>query len=189
MADEPRETEAAARGYADYLALGEGRSLARLLQVYQESAADPPTLSLGTLKDWSEKYHWQARVDEHVFEVNRLALERLRKNAAGERVKDFRRLEALLRALDDEKASRVLATLTKPSDLRNLVKTKHELLGEPLAERHEYSGPDGSAIKTEAKVEHGIPDGQLSAILANAAAVLGPGERGAETTEPEGTDG
>lgn len=59
-----RETIRAAQAFADYLAMGTGRSLEKLLDRYQIATSLPPTRRLMTLKGWSTAFGWQARLDE-----------------------------------------------------------------------------------------------------------------------------
>jgi hypothetical protein len=56
-----RETPRAAQAWADYLALGPDRSLAKLLHRYQ-TASNPPTRRLKSLADWSAAFDWQGRL-------------------------------------------------------------------------------------------------------------------------------
>lgn len=67
-----RETPRAKQAWNDYLAMGEGRSLENLLKRYQNQAA-APTNRLPTLKDWSRKHNWQARLSE-IAEQERQAI-------------------------------------------------------------------------------------------------------------------
>ncbi len=57
------EPEAATRAFNDYYELGPNRTLARLARTYRQSAGEPPTRSLATLKEWSTRWQWQARVE------------------------------------------------------------------------------------------------------------------------------
>lgn len=60
------ESARAAQSYADYLALGAGRSLVKLLGEYAERVRSgsgvPPTTRLNTLKKWSAAHDWQGRI-------------------------------------------------------------------------------------------------------------------------------
>ena len=51
------------KAFMDYLSLGASRSLRQLHQLYAGSITNPP--SLDTLKAWSKKENWQARLTEH----------------------------------------------------------------------------------------------------------------------------
>lgn len=59
-----RETPNAALAFADYVAMGPGRSLRALHERYCQQDADKvPTRRFETLADWSVKYHWQERIE------------------------------------------------------------------------------------------------------------------------------
>jgi hypothetical protein len=63
------ETRRAVQACNDYLRMGSGRSLAKLLDRYQTATELPPTKRLKTLKDWSRKHNWQGRVSEYDIEL------------------------------------------------------------------------------------------------------------------------
>lgn len=68
----PAESEAAERAFGDYVALGPGRSLEALWRSY-EGDAGAPTHRLRTLKAWSSRHRWQARMSAAATErVERL---------------------------------------------------------------------------------------------------------------------
>lgn len=91
----------------DYLRLGPGRSLPKLLSQYREIPRNTaPTLSLNTLQKWSQNYHWQERADAYdtAIETEKQAAdEEQRRKLAAERkaimqdgvALDFRRVEKL----------------------------------------------------------------------------------------------
>jgi hypothetical protein len=56
------ETARQKQAFADYLALGPGRSLQALFDYYQRQS-HPPVRNLTRLKDWSRWFDWQGRVD------------------------------------------------------------------------------------------------------------------------------
>jgi hypothetical protein len=58
---QPRESQKAVQACNDYLRLGPGRSLAKLLDRYRAGAEAPPTRRLNTLKGWSGQFEWQIR--------------------------------------------------------------------------------------------------------------------------------
>lgn len=135
-------TERSERAFQDYLALGEGRSLEKLLAVYQVGPKGVPTLSLRTLKKWSQRDDWQRRTNEHVATVNKEALSLLQTDVAGERVRD---IDLIRKAI--VKVERTIADPKSPADVKDLAKlieTKFKLLGSPLADRHELAGVEGS---------------------------------------------
>lgn len=49
----------------DYASLGDNPTLPKLAAEYQSRTDDVPTRQLSTLKRWSTKFHWQARVAAH----------------------------------------------------------------------------------------------------------------------------
>lgn len=63
---EDKETDKAVNSCNDYLQLGSGRSLRKLLQIYLEGITrKPPTRHLKTLAKWSKKFHWVVRAQEY----------------------------------------------------------------------------------------------------------------------------
>jgi len=58
------ESDKAATALNDWLRLGSGRSLTRLLEKYTDLHYNAPTLSLDTLKNWSKRFRWQERASE-----------------------------------------------------------------------------------------------------------------------------
>jgi len=58
------ETQKANRALKDYIAMGPGRSLSKLHRSYTEGSLkeEAPTRCLRTLKGWSTRYAWQARL-------------------------------------------------------------------------------------------------------------------------------
>lgn len=58
-----QESRRAREAYADYLAMGEARSLDKLHALYRtRTEPGPPTAHLSTLKHWSTTFGWQARL-------------------------------------------------------------------------------------------------------------------------------
>jgi len=89
---ETRQANAALR---DYAAMGPGRSLASLASRHQTDPKAAPTKRLRTLKDWSRRYAWQARVEAvDVAYSKRLAEAELTERLAARR-KRIRTYEAL----------------------------------------------------------------------------------------------
>lgn len=56
------ESPKARQAWAEYLALGPGRSLEQLAARYQARTAPVPTRQLSRLKVWSSRFGWQARL-------------------------------------------------------------------------------------------------------------------------------
>lgn len=69
MADFPPMTDKAAEAFADYVDLGPKRSLEALVDRYKFASKPVPTKRINTLKDWSSKYQWQARISEAVTQA------------------------------------------------------------------------------------------------------------------------
>lgn len=77
------------QAYADYVALGDHRTLVKLWERYQE-CDDPrlvPTKRIATIKAWSKRYRWQERirqaaVRETLAQERRLAVDRERERHA-----------------------------------------------------------------------------------------------------------
>jgi len=61
----PGESERANMALIDYVVMGPARTLAKLMAEYRAQAAtgrQPPTTRIATIKSWSSKYRWQARL-------------------------------------------------------------------------------------------------------------------------------
>lgn len=100
------ESTQAAQALHDYALLGQGRSLSQLLEVYRDQSETEarPTTRPATLKAWSSRYAWQARVarfDELERERDRVKWEK-RRDAYRERIhelatgKGLERIEEML---------------------------------------------------------------------------------------------
>lgn len=74
------ETIKANTALMDYWLMGAGRSLANLCQIYAEPMPDsePPTVHIATLKVWSSRHHWQARIARQIENDNTAILEQRR---------------------------------------------------------------------------------------------------------------
>jgi hypothetical protein len=82
----------------DWLRLGRGRSLSKLLETYTENDQElPPTRSMGTLKGWSSRYHWQDRSEEYDAELERQKNERRQEVMDSGLALDFERTDELKR--------------------------------------------------------------------------------------------
>ncbi len=55
------ESPAANQAFKDFILLGSGRNLPRLLEWYKNRPETPPTRSYDTLRKWSVSYDWPAR--------------------------------------------------------------------------------------------------------------------------------
>lgn len=66
------EAKKAIQACNDYLRMGAGRSLAKLIEFYtQNTAESPPVRTLKTVKKWSSQYGWQARANAYDSEIER----------------------------------------------------------------------------------------------------------------------
>lgn len=80
----------------DWLRLGRGRSLPKLLETYTENDQElPPTRSMGTLKGWSSRYNWKDRSEEYDAELERQKNERRRQVMESGLALDFERVDEL----------------------------------------------------------------------------------------------
>jgi hypothetical protein len=168
---EKDETPRAAAAFAEYAAMGPGRTLEGLCEKRAQSA---PKAShrLATFKGWSAKYHWQERVKEYDRVVIDRAAEERRKQlneaieAMNERhidialnlqLKLIQRLDELMEA-ENFGAAAWVSAMRLATDLERLAR------GEPTQiTSSEYSGPGGEAIgfravivlPTVEEVQHG----------------------------------
>jgi hypothetical protein len=105
-----RESSRARRAWADYLALGEGRSLERLADDYRARTESVPTRQLSRLKRWSADHGWQERLralaDEAVAAAAAVLVERRRAALEAGLGLDFERVVVLKRL-----AARMVAEL------------------------------------------------------------------------------
>ena len=72
------ETIKAHAALMDYWLMGDGRSQAKLHRNYTKATPEPPTLHIETIKKWSVRYHWQARIGRQIENDNAITLERRR---------------------------------------------------------------------------------------------------------------
>ena len=145
-------TPKAQAALADYLAMGPGRSLEKLCEVYVErrrsvGAEAVPTTRLPTLQKWSSEYNWQ---EEALAYEQRMA-EALETEAAKARKRRLKIVQSAIGILVEgmqEKGGKRKFKAESVRDLEALVKLEAQLLGEPLADRHELTGKDGGPIAT-----------------------------------------
>lgn len=143
-----RESSAALRAYADYLAQSPPRSLDRLAQRYQSGTeVAPPTRRLTTLKQWSTQHGWGERIAAH---ERALAAEREAEDAEKRRkLREARIGVAVEMQTLGLKALRSAERIT-PYAAVQMIHEAHDTqrrdLGEP-DQRVEVSGPDGGHIQ------------------------------------------
>ena len=142
-----KETERAKSAYGDYLAMGPGRSLEKLATVYHEQAGGRPHTRLCTLKNWSTCHGWQARIAKFEAQV------REKQQDAAEKARSENL--SLVRAAKMRGAEALKSGAFKVEDaaaLDRLVKLEMQLLGAPLADKHEIANPPGETFKTDTHV-------------------------------------
>jgi hypothetical protein len=132
------ETEKAKAAYGEYEAMGPERSLGKLAQAWGSKRGKnggAVKLRNKQLERWSSQHNWQARVAayEEAF--------RAKQQTAAEKA----RLEnlGLVRAAKGRLAESLKGRTFKAdcvADMERLVKLEMQLLGEPLADKHEVSG-------------------------------------------------
>jgi hypothetical protein len=79
------ETRKAHDGFMDYFLMGGGRSFSKLFERWERIREgtkpypkEPPCKRFQTLKDWSSKFQWQARIARQTEIDNEIALEQYR---------------------------------------------------------------------------------------------------------------
>lgn len=102
---QPDERQRAIIACNDYLRLGPGRSMAKLLARYQDAPETPPTRRLKTLKQWSSQYQWQKRAAAYDAETERQKSEYARQMMQSGLALDYERvsrLKAMAELLEDQ---------------------------------------------------------------------------------------
>ena len=169
MTAKAKETEKAKAAYQIYEGLGPGRTILKAAEAYGKdwgkTGANLKSLAK-VLEGWSAKWGWQARVaayEEKFRAKQQTAAEKARlENLGLVRAAKVRLAESL-------KGKTFKADTT--ADMERLVKLEMQLLGEPLADKHEHSG--------EVTVKHGhLSDVELAGLAAQVAAAGGDGSTG-----------
>lgn len=118
----PRESKKAILACNDYLRMGAGRSLVKLVERYQTDIGAPPTKRLKTLADWSRTFDWQQRASDYdaTWEERKNA-EREREFSEGialdfERVRKLKRLADFLEAQIYEQIEERISALVMGED-------------------------------------------------------------------------
>lgn len=200
-----RENHRAIQACNDYLMMGPGRSLQKLLNRYQIAPETPPTKRIKTLKDWSAQYEWQARAALYDTAIQEqkitFAAEALQTGLAStyERVLALKKLAGSLTAEIWEPGGKLVPGNVWLNDAKQIGKGSYaeriDLIrfNAPLIEQYrgvlddlaretggrkqqfEHSGPGGGPIKTE---DVGLTDEERLArisILLNKAGAGGTG--------------
>jgi hypothetical protein len=155
----PIKEEAAFR---EYCALGPGRSLEKLFEVYQNSTKYIPNSdkrfkpSISTIKKWSSTYEWQKRVlkwDQDQFEARQRKREAEREKmderhaqiGVSQQMRAIQRIEQLMKA-DNFNAQATVQLLDLATKLERIARGG-------ATERKEVSGPAGGAIPIKDEAE------------------------------------
>jgi hypothetical protein len=112
------ETIKAHNALMDYFLMGGGRSFSKLFEQWERIKKatepypkEPPTKRLQTLKDWSVKFHWKARIIRQVEIDNEIALEQYRQ-------RHMSKAEALALLADQARGNMAdFADVESPADL------------------------------------------------------------------------
>jgi hypothetical protein len=184
-----QETPAALQAFEDYWALGDSRSFANLLKVYRERSdrgEEVPTVREGTIADWSREHGWQERVKARIEEEAERTREQMRRRADKFREAVATGIETDVRRYIAALAQSNGAALAEDAaSLERLTKLFFQLVEQPLADRHEHSGPGGGAVQ----VEHGLdPAGLASALDGLLAGAAGGASGGTDALGEDSTD-
>jgi hypothetical protein len=138
-----RETTRAADTFAEYAAMGTGRSLAKLY-TYLRQTPGKPQVNLSTLEDWSRAHHWQQRVREH--DRAQVDARQARYQAEIEKMSERHILIALAqqkRAIEQIEAliaAKKFSSMAAVTLLKFAIALEREARGTPISmERHEIS--------------------------------------------------
>jgi hypothetical protein len=162
----PIKEEAAFR---EYCALGPGRTLEKLFELYQNSTKYEPKSgkcfkpSISMIKKWSAKYEWQKRVlkwDQEQFEARQRKREAERDKmderhaqiGVSQQMRAIQRIEQLMKA-DNFNAQATVQLLDLATKLERIARGG-------ATERKEVSGPAGGAIS----IKDETPPMDLSAL-------------------------
>lgn len=76
---QPNESAKAFQAFVNYLDMGHHRSLEKLCERYRTASKEhpelPPTVRLQTLKNWSVRHAWQARIEAYGVHQSRIESE------------------------------------------------------------------------------------------------------------------
>jgi hypothetical protein len=142
-----QETPAAAQAFEDMWALGDSRSISKLAAEYRrrsDGGEGVPTTRERTLEEWSSQHNWQDRIKARIAED----AEKLRERADKQRERLATLLETEFgRAVRDSANDPNKRLADNAADLERLAKLYYQLVGQPLADRHEVSGPGGGPVE------------------------------------------
>ena len=132
-----KETNKARKAFEDYFNMGPGRSIKKLVRIYNEpTTKSPPTKHFSTLAKWSTKHGWQKKVQQRDFEISEAALEGIKELATKTGYAVFQKRIYDLGGLA-EKIYKDLVAATKPHNYLAAIKEFRGLLGDIAAEMGE----------------------------------------------------
>lgn len=144
------ETADAVQAFEDYWALGDERTLDKLVAYYrrQRDAGKPvPTTRDRTIDDWSRLFDWQGRLKARIAQESERTREEMRKRREAFRKRATDALEADLRMYMKRVAEGKAVLAQDAASMERMVKLFFQLTEEPLAERHELTGAGGSPLQ------------------------------------------
>ncbi|MGD9099372.1 MAG: hypothetical protein PVF45_02750 [Anaerolineae bacterium] len=213
LARAPGETRKANDALRDYWLMGSGRSLRKLHQTYTKHApGEPPTRHLRTLKGWSAKYQWQARIDrakELDDAANQAQWAQRRREVRESDWKDGDKLRDKAGELLDELSRFKRTTESEGTDPKTGEKVRiitvglsanlNQIAGAlkaasglqrraaevlPPTQRHEITGRDGGPVTHKRETDwSGLDDDDLDQLILNLQTALDLGAAG-ETPAP-----
>ena len=154
----PNETQKAHDALMDYFLMGAGRSLDKLVRKYTKSAPKPPTIHLTTLKNWSTRNHWQARIAQQNTNDNAMALEEYRQRY----IKRYMSKEEVIARFSDQ-ARGDMGTFGNVRTQADLSKHPHSELVRTISQNYnQVTKGEGDEQTTElkARITLGLYDAQ-----------------------------
>ena len=152
------ETQRAKTAYAEYLAMGPGRSLEGLAADYKrrlqtDRKLTVPTGRLRTLVEWSRLHNWQARIAAEEERRNEALVERST-DALDKAREDLLKLtQAGVAIVAKNMRDKTFKADDVPA-LERLAKLQMQLLGAPLAEKTEVAHSGEVAVSWWERVRH-----------------------------------
>ena len=155
-----KETNRSRQAFEDYYNMGPGRSIHKLLALYQSQPKTRPTKHVSTLKSWSTTHGWQNRVAERDKEIADAALAELKEKATQSGYAIFQKRIVDLGKLA-EKMFETLAASDRPHNYLAAVKEFRGLLADIAAEMGERRKEHKIQIDVDRKLaelleEHGL---------------------------------
>ncbi len=148
--NDPQETPEAAAGYAEYAAMGQGRSLEGLVQQRVQNGSKA-SRRLATIKEWSSKYNWQERIK--LYDAAQIERERVKRQKAIDAMNDR---HAMIGTTQQAKAIEQIKALIEAKSFGSMAAVQLLKLATDLervargapTERSEVTGQDGEPLTT-----------------------------------------